>query len=104
MAELDVVSLDDAVPASYWRIVLLDIKRGDGIVVVTLKSGEKLEGQVDPQDGMQQQAITLKTVSLQARYSGGVRDYLATDGGWHVIDYTQVAAITARTRGSYGER
>lgn len=92
MVDMDIVSLDDTVPASYWRIVLLDIKNGDGVAVVTLKSGVQLAGKVSTTPG-QHQAVTLRSGCWRANHPSDIFDL---DGGWHVIDYTQVAAITGK--------
>jgi len=88
VAELDVVNLDDSVPASYWRVVLLDIKRGDGVAVVTLRSGVQLTGKVD-RNGPSEPGISLKS----GEYRGGS---FTPDGGWHIVDFTAVAAITGK--------
>lgn len=93
MADFDIVNLEDSVPASYWRIVLLDIKNGDGVAVVTLKSGVQLAGRIDSRDDVQRQVISLKSGRWRANHPSDIFDL---DGGWHVIDYTQVAAITGK--------
>ena len=91
MPEMPIVNLEDAIDASYWRIVLADIKNGNGVATVTLKSGVQLVGRVD-RNGPSEPGISLKSGEL--KYTGSVHKEFVSDGGWHVIDFTQVAAIT----------
>lgn len=65
---------------SFWKISMCDIANGYGIATVTLRSGVVLEGSVN------------KELSL-----GDVL-HLECPGGWHSIDYWEIAAITGKVR------
>lgn len=64
-----------------WRLTLLDIENGGGTATVTLRSGVQLTGSYD------------------SKLSQNASAFLRTNkGGWHVIDYTEIAAITGSLR------
>lgn len=80
---------EPAVGAAEWRLAILDIDSGGGICEVTLRSGVKLEGRPDPK--LSQSFNTL---------------FMRHEHGWHVIDWTEIAAITGRvaTQASWGRQ
>lgn len=65
---------------SNWKVSMCDIANGNGMATVTLHSGVQLEGTVD------------KKLSMD-----GVL-HLHCPGGWHTIDYWEIAAITGKVR------
>lgn len=71
---------DLPVSAASWRISAFDIANGNGIAVVTLRSGKEFTGRVNKQ-------LSMNDVL-----------HLNTDVGWHTIDWTEIAAITGRAR------
>jgi hypothetical protein len=72
--------LEERVHSSSWKLTIADIANGYGIATVTLRSGVQLEGSVD------------KKLSVNDVL------FLHTQGGWHTIDYTEIAAITGKVR------
>lgn len=70
-------SRDDApVHESEWRLSIYDIANGDGIAKVTLRSGVQITGKPS------------KSKSEHATL------FMYEDRGWHVIDWTEIAAIS----------
>lgn len=70
----------ERVHPSLWKLSMCDIANGYGIATVTLRSGVQLEGSVN------------KKLSMHDVL------HLECPGGWHSIDYWEIAAITGKVR------
>lgn len=67
---------DRPVHESSWRITIFDIANGGGFARVTLRSGVQLFGAPDKEKSMNEVL------------------FMHHKGGWHVIDWSEIAAIT----------
>ena len=72
---------------TYWPIVAHDVNNGNGVIIVTLKSGVVLEGTLNVQLSKSGEALHLHTLK-----------YDEIDGGFHVIDLDEIAAMTGRKK------
>jgi len=71
---------------AYWMLVARDIDAGGGIITVTLRSGVQLVGRLDRELSKPANGLKLNTL----------------DGGYHVINFAQIAAMTGRFIGDGG--
>lgn len=73
---------DERTHPTSWKLSIYDIANGEGIATVTLRSGVQFVGTVDK------------------RLSSGDVLFLRTlaTGGWHTIDYTEIAAVTGEPK------
>lgn len=67
-----------SVPAASWRLSVADICNGNGVAVITLRSGVQLRG-IPDQRLSQREVLHLRQPNID---------------GWSLIDWDEIAAVT----------